>query len=69
MNTNIGSRVIRVVVAVLVAILFFANIISGIVAIVLLALAGVFILTGIFGFCPLCQLFGVSTKNRKVNKV
>jgi hypothetical protein len=46
--------------------LYFSNIISGTVAIVLLILAGVFILTSFMSFCPLYLPFGLST--RKMDK-
>lgn len=67
MKTNMGSldRIARIVVAALIGILYFAGIISGTVAIVLLVVAGIFILTSFVGFCPLYFPFGLSTKGRK----
>jgi hypothetical protein len=69
MKPNMGNadRIIRVLIAVVVAILYFANVISGTVAIVLLALAGIFILTSLVSFCPLYLPFGISTR-KKENK-
>jgi hypothetical protein len=46
----------------LVVVLFFTNVISGTLAIILLIVAGIFTLTSIFGICPLYSLIGVSTK-------
>jgi hypothetical protein len=67
MKTNMGwiDRTIRILIAVAVLILFFTNVISGTLAIVLLAFSGIFILTGILGFCPLYTLMGCSTKSKK----
>jgi|UniRef100_UPI004048CCF7 hypothetical protein len=63
MKVNMGNadRVIRVLLAAVIAILFFTNIITGTVGIVLLSLAGVFVLTSLVSFCPLYTIFGLST--------
>ena len=63
---GITDRVLRVLIAVAVAILYFTGVLSGTLAIVLLILSGILILTSIFGFCPLYFPFGLSTlKNKK----
>ena len=66
MKQNLGSfdRIIRVIIAIVIAALYFANVISGTVAIVLLVLAGIFILTSLVSFCPLYLPFGISTKKK-----
>ncbi len=66
MKKNMGTidKVVRILVAVVIAGLYFANIISGTVAIVLLILAGVFILTSFMSFCPLYLPFGISTRKK-----
>ncbi|HQG37692.1 MAG TPA: DUF2892 domain-containing protein [Chitinophagales bacterium] len=63
MKQNIGTldRIIRTIVAAIIAILFFTNIISGTVAIVLLIAATVFVLTSTIRFCPIYKLFNIST--------
>jgi hypothetical protein len=63
MKPNMGTadRIIRLLVATVVIGLYFANIITGILAIILLVLAGVFILTSTISFCPLYVPFGLST--------
>lgn len=67
MKTNMGTadRIIRLLVAVAVAVLYFMNVISGTVAIVLLVLAGVFVLTSVIGFCPLYLPLGINTCGNK----
>ncbi|MTI26618.1 DUF2892 domain-containing protein, partial [Fulvivirga kasyanovii] len=49
----------------LIGVLYFAGIIGGTLAIVLLIVAGIFILTSFVGFCPLYFPLGISTKGRK----
>lgn len=68
MKKNVGTidKVVRILIAVVISGLYFSNIISGTVAIVLLILAGVFILTSFMSFCPLYLPFGLST--RKMDK-
>lgn len=58
------DRIIRVLVALVIAGLYFTNQISGTVAIVLLIFAGIFILTSFISFCPLYFPFGISTKKK-----
>jgi type IV secretory pathway VirB2 component (pilin) len=63
MKKNMGSadRTIRVILAAIVATLYFTGTISGTVAIVLIVLAGVFVLTSLMSFCPLYAPFGINT--------
>ena len=64
MKKNIGTvdRILRILVAIAIISLYFANVISGTVAIVLLVLSGIFILTSFIGVCPLYLPFGMSTR-------
>ena len=66
MRKNMGSadRVIRILVAVSVIALYFGNLISGTIAIVLLVLAGIFILTSFMSLCPLYLPFELSTRKK-----
>ena len=66
MPNNMGTidRVVRAVLAVAIAILYFTGVISGTLAIVLGILALAFILTSIVGFCPLYYPFKLSTKSQ-----
>lgn len=63
MKKNMGSadRIIRLIVAVIIAVLYYNGTISGTLGIVLLVLAGVFVLTSFVSFCPLYAPFGIST--------
>lgn len=63
MTKNMGSadRIIRVIIAAIVGILYFTGTISGTLGIVLLVLAGVFVLTSMISFCPLYAPFGIKT--------
>jgi len=55
------DKIIRILVAIVIAVLFFTNVISGTLGIVLLVLAGVFVLTSLISFCPLYTLVGINT--------
>jgi hypothetical protein len=63
MKKNMGSvdRIVRVVVAAIIAVLFFTKVITGALGIILLVLAAVFLLTSVVSFCPLYAPFGIST--------
>ena len=64
MKANMGTtdRVIRILAAIAIAILYYTGLISGTVAIILGVLAVVFILTSMVSFCPLYAPFKISTK-------
>ena len=47
------DRVIRILVAVILAVLYFTHVVEGTLGIILLVLAVVFVLTSLIGFCPL----------------
>lgn len=55
------DKIIRLIIAAVIGILFFTNIISGTLGIILLALAGIFVLTSVISFCPLYTLVGANT--------
>jgi hypothetical protein len=66
MKKNMGTadRVLRTILAVVVAILYFACQISGTAAVILGVLAVIFLLTSAVGFCPLYAPFGLSTMKK-----
>ena len=66
MKKNMGTidRTIRVILALAIAVLYFMNVISGTLAIVLLVIAVVFVLTSVIGYCPLYSLLGISSRKR-----
>jgi len=67
MKKNMGNadRIVRLLVAAIIAVLYFTNIITGTLGIVLLVLAAVFVLTSLISFCPLYAIFGFSTCETK----
>lgn len=69
MKKNMGTtdRVIRILVAAVVVILYFSGTITGTLGIVLLVLAAVFLLTSFVSFCPLYAPFGISTCKTEQN--
>lgn len=67
MKPNMGNidRIVRVLIAAVVAVLYFTKVIDGVLAIVLGALAAVFVLTSLISFCPLYTLLGINTCGTK----
>lgn len=55
------DRSIRVVVAIIIAALYFSGTLTGTLGLILLVLAAVFVLTSLVSFCPLYTLLGIST--------
>jgi hypothetical protein len=70
MTANMGTidRVVRVVVALVVAGLILTGVVQGVLAIILGVLATVFVLTSVISFCPLYRPFGISTCGRPSDK-
>lgn len=67
MKKNMGSadRVIRFLIAALIGVLYFTEIISGTFGLVLLIIAIIFLVTSFISFCPLYWPFGISTCKKK----
>lgn len=67
MKKNMGGvdRILRFFVAAVIVSLYAYDFISGILAIVLLIIAGVFVLTSFISFCPLYYPFGIKTCKTK----
>ncbi|MCL4268098.1 MAG: DUF2892 domain-containing protein [Anaerolineales bacterium] len=63
MKRNISDidRIVRVVLAVVFAYLYFGEVVAGTLGIILVVLGAVFLLTAIVGFCPLYAPFKFST--------
>ncbi len=60
-NMSDTDRIIRVVLAVLFAYLYFGGIVTGTLGIVLVVLGAVLLLTAVIAFCPLYAPFKIST--------
>ncbi len=70
MKKNMGTidRIIRIIVAIIIAILYITQVINGTVALVLLALAGIgwhFYTYKLYECCPLYLPFGINTNGKK----
>ena len=67
MKANIGSfdKVIRIILAIIFAVLYITKLVDGTVGIVLLVLSGILLLTSMFSFCPLYTILGLKTTSKK----
>lgn len=67
MKINMGGadRIIRVLIAIAIAVLYFTQVVTGTLGIILLIVGGVFLLTSVVGFCPLYAPFGIRTCPKK----
>jgi len=63
MKKNMGTidKAIRILVAAVVVLLYFTHVISGTLAIILLAVSAIFVLTSLISFCPLYLPFKINT--------
>jgi len=67
-NMGITDRIIRLIIAAIIVLLYFTKVITGTLGIVLISLAGIFVLTSFISFCPIYAPFGISTCKIKQNK-
>lgn len=63
MKKNVGSfdKIVRLVVAAILATLFFTGTLTGVLGIAGLVAAGVLTLTSLVSVCPLYAIFGITT--------
>ena len=68
MKKNMGStdKIIRIIIALVIGVLYYTGTISGTTALVLGAFAIIFLITSLISFCPLYVLFGISTCKKSV---
>lgn len=64
-NTGSADKIIRILLAAVVAVLYFTKTINGTLAMVLGILAGAFLLTSFISLCPIYLPFGISTLEKK----
>jgi len=56
-----ADRIIRVIIALVSAGLYFGGVLEGTVGLVALVIAIIFLLTSLISFCPIYRIFGMST--------
>lgn len=66
MKKNMGSvdRIIRIILAIVVLVLYLTDQLSGLALIILGIIAVIFLLTSLIGFCPLYVPFKISTRKK-----
>ena len=64
MKSNVGTtdRIVRVLAAIVIAVLYFTGLIEGAVGIILGIVAIILVLTSLVSFCPIYFPFKLSTK-------
>ncbi len=60
-----ADKGIRVAIAIVIALLYYFNVVEGTVAYILMALAIIFLITSFINFCPLYAPFGINTCKTK----
>lgn len=66
MKKNMGStdKIIRVLITICIAILYLTKVITGTLALILLAFAIIFMITSFVSFCPLYAPFKINTRKK-----
>lgn len=64
---NMGNtdRMIRTIVAIIIGVLYYLNIISGVLSLILLIIAIAFLLTSFVSTCPLYMPFKINTRAKE----
>lgn len=64
-NMGIIDKAIRLIAAIVIAILYYTTIVTGTIGLALVLLGAIFVLTSLISFCPLYLPFGISTCKTK----
>lgn len=64
-NMGIADRLIRIALAVVFGYLYFSGTTAGVLGIILLVLAIIFVLTSLVSFCPLYTIFNFRTNKEE----
>jgi len=67
MKKNMGSvdKITRILVAVAFVVLFLTHVVTGVWGYVMLAVAAIFVVTSLIGFCPLYLPFRINTGKKE----
>jgi len=60
-----ADKMLRIIVAIVIGILYFTNVITGTLGLILLIVGIIFLLTSLVSFCPLYLPLGINTKKKK----
>jgi hypothetical protein len=63
MTKNVGNadRIVRVLLAITFAVLYFSGTITGTLGLVLVVLGGIFVATSLISWCPIYAVLGIKT--------
>ena len=64
-NMGKADKIVRVLIAVLFTVLFLNQVVTGVMGVILVILAGVFLLTSVVGTCPLYLPVKINTNHKK----
>lgn len=66
MKKNVGNadRIIRIIIAALLVVLYAIGTVTGTVGIILLVLAGILLITSIANICPIWWILGINTRKK-----
>jgi hypothetical protein len=67
MKKNVGTidKVIRILIAVVVVTLYFTNVISGTLGIILLAVSAILVVTSLVSICPIYSALGLNSGKKE----
>lgn len=63
-NIGIADKVVRIVIAIIAALLFFTNTVTGTIGYIILAFGAIMLATALVNFCGLYAPFGINTCKR-----
>lgn len=64
-NMGVVDKTIRVIIAAAIALLYYFGVISGVLAIIMMVIALMFIVTSFISFCPMYPLLGINTRKKE----
>lgn len=65
-NLNTPDKIVRITAAIVIAVLYFAGIVTGQAATILMIVAAILLVTALINFCPVYHLLKISTKKKTI---
>ena len=63
-NMGVTDRIVRLSIVLLITVLYFTEVITGTLGVILLIVAGILLLTSLVNFCPLYYAMGIRTEKK-----
>ncbi|MGE5521556.1 MAG: DUF2892 domain-containing protein [Candidatus Dadabacteria bacterium] len=69
LNMSVPDRLVRLLIAIVITVLYYTNVLTGVWAYVFVLIACLLLATAIVGICPVYSIFGINTQSKHDKRV